>query len=399
MAIEALTQAKLRGIRTHVTNQAAALAATPSVTALADEVSTVDFARPEETVDWVRRRISAGERIDVVLALQEMAQIAGAEAAKVLRVPGNPPDVVRCARTKDACRAALAAGGFVQPIVRLCTNADEARECLQESVGPWIVKPRDAMGSVGVSQVSEVAELPSALALLPDSNPFLVEEFVDGPEFSVEGLFLDGTPQILGITAKEKTSPPFFVEIGHVLPADLSEVRRHEVERQVTSALSTLGLRSGAFHVELWFNSSGIVLGEIHARLGGDWIHRMLAHAIPGVELYGLIYDDMLSRSNSRRSLQAVRGAAVRYLTPPPGRVISVRGWKEILAHPAVLYAELTVAAGDLIRPIQRSSDRIGLIVVGTDTSAQARKLALELSLSVEFRVDRSAVDFALSTQ
>ncbi|WP_326952501.1 ATP-grasp domain-containing protein [Amycolatopsis sp. NBC_01286] len=385
MATEALAQAAARGLRVHVTNTAEILAATAPVVAAATVQSTVDVLAPGASAAWAAARVAAGERFDAVYALQELAQVAVAETAEAVGAPGNPPAAVHRVRTKDACREALAAAGFPQPVVGLCTGEAEAAVFLKEHDGPWIVKPRDAMGSVGVSLVTDAAELPAALALLPDAKPFLVEQFVDGPEFSVEGVFLGGVPKILAVTAKEKVPPPFFVETGHVLPAPLPDARRREIEATVAAALTTLGLRTGGFHVELWLTPAGVVLGEVHGRFGGDWIHRMLAHAIPGLELYGLVFDDMLGRPGTGVPLAPSRGAAVRYFTPPPGRLAAVEGWEQVRTHPAVLHAELGVGPGDEVKPLQRSGDRVGFVVVGADTPEAASALAADLTGSVKF--------------
>lgn len=395
MAEQALAQARTRGIRTHVVNRPDALAGTPTVSAAADAVSAVDFVPPEQTVAWARSRAADGERFDAVFALQEMAQVAVAEVARALGAPGNDPEAVRRIRTKDLCRAALAEAGFVQPAVRLCADAGEAAEFLARSPkpGPWVVKPRDAMGSIGVSLVRQAADLPGAVAALPDDAPFLIEEFVEGPEFSVEGVFLAGEPRILAVTAKEKAPPPFFVEVGHVLPAEISEEDDARIRDRVRAALSTLGLRTGAFHVELWLTADGPVLGEVHGRFGGDWIHTMLQHAIPDLEVFGLVFEDMLGLPGTHTSLTATRGAAVRYLTPPPGRVTAIEGWQEVLAHPAVLHAQLLVAPGDVIKPLRQSSDRVGFVVVGADDPALARKLAADLADSVRFVVQDTAAE------
>jgi biotin carboxylase len=380
-----LAQAAARGVRTLVTATASALAATPSIVAAADETSAVGFTEPEETARWARERVASGEPIAAVLAQLEMAQVAAAETAAAVGAPGNPPEVVRRIRTKDACRAALAEAGFAQPAVRLCAGAADAAAFLAETTGPWIVKPRDAMGSTGVSQVASADDLPSALALLPDTGTFLVEEFVSGPEFSVEGVFQGGRPRVLAVTAKETVPPPHFVETAHTLPAPLPEPQLGEIEETVSAALLTLGLRIGAFHVEMWLTPTGIVLGEVHSRFGGDWIHKMLEYAIPGIELFGMIIDDMLGLPATSAPLAPSRGAAVRYLTPAPGRVVAVEGWDEVRAHPAVLHAELSIGPGDEIRPIHCSGDRVGLIVVGAQTSTRARELAEELAASVRF--------------
>jgi biotin carboxylase len=388
MAVQALEQARSRGLRTHVTGQAETLVATPAVVAAADEVTPVGFMRPGQTADWAHLRQAAGDRFDAVFSVQEMAQRAVAETALAVGAPGNPVEAVIRVRTKDLCRTALAAAGFPQPAVRLCTGPGDAESFLRGSAGPWIVKPRDAMGSTGVSRIDGITDLPAALALLPDQGPFLVEEFVEGPEFSVEGVFLGGAPTVLAITAKHKVPPPAFVEIGHVLPAELSETTRREIERQVGLALTTAGLRTGGFHAELWLTEGGIVLGELHTRFGGDWIHRMLAHAIPGIELFGLVFDDMLGRSRTHGSLAPTRAAAVRYLTPPPGRVVAVRGLDAVATHPAVLYAGCRIGPGDQVPPLRNSTDRVGCVVVGADTPAQARELACELAASVQIVVE-----------
>jgi biotin carboxylase len=385
MAESALAQAAARGVRTLVTNTAPVLAATPSIVAAADETAAVGFTEPAETAEWARRRVAAGERIAAVFALLEMAQVAAAETAAAVGAPGHPPELIRRIRTKDACRAALAAAGFTQPAVRLCASAADAAAFLRETSGPCIVKPRDAMGSTGVSQVSSAADLPVALALLPDPGTFLVEEFVSGPEFSIDGIFQGGRPKILGIAAKEKVPPPFFAEIAHTLPADLPEPRRREIEEAVSAALLTLGLHIGAFHVEAWLTPTGVVLGEVHSRFGGDWTHKMIEYAIPGIELFGLIIEDMLGLPRTPCPLEPTRGAAVRYLTPSPGTVVAVEGWDEVRAHPAVLHAELSVGPGAEVPPLHCSGDRVGMIVVGAETSTRARELAEELASSVRF--------------
>ncbi|MEU0658502.1 ATP-grasp domain-containing protein [Streptomyces lavendulocolor] len=383
---QALDQATARGMRTHTTHRAEMLARTRAVTRLAGEVSPVDPDSPEETLRWITGRVAGGEGFDLVLGLRDSVQVATALAAEAAGAPGNPPEAVHRVRNKDACRAALAAAGFRQPAVRRCTSAAQAEAFLRESAGPWVVKPPDGSGSVGVRKVTGPGDLPVALDGLPDRDVFLVEEFVDGTEFSAEGVFVGGRPVVLAVTAKETLPPPHFVEVGHVLPADLPEERRLDVEQQVARALTVLGLRFGVFHVELWLTRDGVVLGEVHPRPGGDWLHRLMSYAMPGLELFGLLYDDVLGRPVRRPAV--TRAAAVRFLTPPPGRITAVRGWEAVAAHPGVLHAELTAGPGTRVAPIRESGDRAGYVVVGAPTPAGARELARRLAESVEFVVE-----------
>ena len=386
----ALLEGRASGVRTHITNQGEDLAANSStLRALADEASALDYTRPDDCVAWALQRNAAGERFDVVLGVREKAQQAVAEVAAALHLPGNSPKNVRGVQVKDACRATLAAAGFPQPQFRVCADTQQAMTFLQESTGPWIVKPRDAMGSLGVSLVRKPDELPRAITALPDpAEAFLVEEFVEGPEYSVEGVFLEGRPRVLAITGKETMEPPLFVEVAHVLPAILPSHTREEIEQQVCAALVELGLVFGIFHVELWITRHGIVLGEVHVRPGGDGIYLMLSHAIPDLKLFRLVYDDALGRCADTGQLEPTRAAAVRFVMPPPGRLISVDGWEHVQSHPAVLFAELSVKPGSVIKPVKGSDDRVGLVIVGAATSSEAQELAAQLVASVRFTVE-----------
>ncbi|MGW4422481.1 ATP-grasp domain-containing protein [Streptosporangium sp. NPDC004631] len=384
VAVAALRQAATRGLTTHVTNLADTLAATPAVTAAADAVTAVDHTDPGAVAAWA----VADGGFDVVFGVREMAQVAVAETARTLGLPGNEPDAVRRVRSKDACRAALAEAGFVQPLVRLCAGLADAAEFVGTVAGPWVVKPRDGSGSEGVRLVADPSELADAVAALPNQDEFLVEEFVVGAEYSVEGVFLGGEPRVLAVTAKEKLPPPYFVEIGHVLPADLPSADGERIEAQVLAALRALGLTHGLFHVELWLTDRGVVLGEVHVRVGGGWIHRMLEHTLPGIELYGLAYDDALGAGTAPASFTTTGAAASRYFAPPPGRITTIAGWEAVRAHPAVLYAELTVGEGDVVRPFRSGEDRVGAVVVGAESPAAARRLADELVESVKFEVE-----------
>ncbi|NUS08344.1 MAG: hypothetical protein HOV97_37935, partial [Nonomuraea sp.] len=101
VAVQALEQARARGLRTTVTNQAGTLTATPAVTAAADAAHAVDFTDPAGTAAWAAARPAPA----LAFGVREMAQEAVAATAAALGLPGNPPEAVRRVRTKDACRA------------------------------------------------------------------------------------------------------------------------------------------------------------------------------------------------------------------------------------------------------------------------------------------------------
>ncbi|MFE7616022.1 ATP-grasp domain-containing protein [Streptomyces sp. NPDC057496] len=376
----ALLQGRARGLRVTLT---AVSAAAPEIRALedaADELVETDLRDPGQ-----RRAFLEGRNDDLVFGVRDAMQIAVAETAEALGAPGNPVAAVRRAVTKDLARACLREAGLAQPDVALCRGPADALAFLERTTGPWVVKPRNATGSLGVTRLTGTGGLAEALDRLPDPAEFLVETFVPGEEYSVEGVFLGGEPVVLACTAKRKLDGPGFVETGHTLPAALSAEDEERLTAEVGRALRALGLCSGVFHVEAWLDKGAVVVGETHTRVGGDWIHSMVEWSRPGTELFDLVYADMLGeRPPALRPVR--RGAAAVYLTPPPGQVRAVDGWREATSAPEVLHAELAVGAGGTVSACRSSGDRVGVIVAGTPSgTGEAESLARRLCASVVF--------------
>ncbi|PZT71871.1 MULTISPECIES: ATP-grasp domain-containing protein [unclassified Streptomyces] len=381
-----MRQFRARGCRIVLTDTAAALSACPELADAADEAHPLDFTDPAACVEWATA-YAAHHPVDAVVGFREYAVVAVAETAAALGLRGNAPAAVRRVRSKDACREFLRAAGFTQPGLRLCSEPAEAAAFLASRGGaPVIVKPRDRCNSEGVSLVTEEDQLASAFeAARDDEGLVLVESYVEGPEYSVEGLFTGGRPTVLAVTEKQ-LSAGSFVESGHTVPAPLPEALRQEIADEVVRALTALGLTTGPFHVECWLTGQGVVLGEVHVRQGGDGIHALLEWCHPGFELYGSWLDDLLGRPAELPGAPR-RGAAVRFLVPPPGTVERVSGWDAVAAHPSVLAAASTLAAGDEVGTGASNSDRHGMIIVGTERPHEAAPLADSLIASIDVRV------------
>lgn len=378
LSLKALSQLKARGSRVVVTDTAQALKAAPEYAELADETHAVDYMDPAACVAWALE-YSGQHPVEAVMGFREYSVVAVAEVAAALGLAGNPPELVRTVRTKDLCRQALRGLGFPQPAVTTCTGAEEIGAFLSQYGGPVVVKPRDAAGSEGVSLVEHPGQAAQALAFARGGTghgSVLVEEFVDGPEFSVEGLFVAGRPRVLAITRKVLADGTF-VEAGHVLPDRLPPDQREAIAGETSRALSALGLNSGIFHVECWYTADGPVLGEVHVRPGGDWLHAMVEWSYPGLELFGALHDDLLGLPVSLPDAPR-RGAAVRFVTPPPGVVTAVRGWDVIAGRPGLIAAELNVAPGAVVAPLTASSHRVGTVCLGAaDADTAERELDL----------------------
>ncbi|MFD9206920.1 ATP-grasp domain-containing protein [Streptomyces sioyaensis] len=385
----AMDQFLARNVTVILTDTKENLAAAPELVARAADSHELDFADAAACVNWATT-FARHTPVHAVVGFREYAAVSVAEVAAALGLPGNPPEAVRRVRTKDECREFLRQHGVRQPELALCATEREAVDFLAAHGPEVVVKPRRGSSSEGVRRVSDPTAMAAAFGEALDAEGLvLVEEFVHGAEFSVEGLFEAGAPHVLTVTQKH-LAPGGFVEIGHVMPAPLPGAVEAEVRATVIRALGILGLGRGHFHVECWVTDSGVVLGEVHARQPGDWLHSMLEWIHPGLELYGRWLDDLLGVPAATALPQRpARGAAARFLAPPSGVVRAVHGWAELSAHPSLLAASCALSPGSAVRPVSSNLDRHGAVVVGTGDAATAESLAAQLLTGL--RIDVTA--------
>jgi len=153
---------------------------------------------------------------------------------------------------------------------------------------PVIVKPTDRSGSRGVSKVESYDDLPNAVARAMDESfgkRVIVEEYIQGQEFSVEMISWKGEHHFLQITEKETFGPPYFVEKAHHQPAYLPDLLKQRMIDIVKKSLSALGVEYGASHSELMLTKDNqIYIVEIGARMGGDYIGSDLVQLSTGFD-------------------------------------------------------------------------------------------------------------------
>lgn len=316
--------------------------------------------------------------IDAFLTTREAFVPAVAGLAAITETPGNSVAAIETMRHKDQCRRVFAAAGLPQPSSFLVQ--DESPFGLSDRLRglgdpPWIVKPQIGTGSEGVVQADTAVEV--AEAIEATCVPTLVEAFVHGREMSVEGVFVNGRPEILSVT--DKAIAGSFVECAHRAPAVLTPQERSSIDSTVVTGLTALGLTRGIVHVELWVTSDGsVVLGEAHARPGGDFIHALVEETRPGLELYGMLIDDLLDRPSIPVPPQT-RYAGVRYLLLPEGVVSRVRA--SAPSDSRIVRTALDIKAGSVVRPVHASSDRSGVFVAVADDPAEV-EAALDAALA-----------------
>ena len=153
---------------------------------------------------------------------------------------------------------------------------------------PIIVKPADSGGSRGVTLVRSQEELDYALNRAFDWSPnqtVMVEQFVEGREFSIESISYQGKHYILQITDKVTTEAPYFVELSHHQPADLTEKQWNDIKNLTLQMLNALKIENSAGHTEIKMDANGVpYVIEMGPRMGGDYISSDLVRLSTGYD-------------------------------------------------------------------------------------------------------------------
>ncbi|WP_326564307.1 ATP-grasp domain-containing protein [Micromonospora peucetia] len=305
-----------------------------------------------------------------VISHTEAGPLVAGHLTTVLGLPGNGTRVTRLLHDKLSLRAALNAAG-IGPVK---AEPGTSREALMDFVarnGAAVVKPTMGSGSLGVRKIRSVAEAAESWEWLTSFGlrQFMVEELLDGTEISVETFSDAGRHTVLAVTGKDIGDG--VVELGHVVPAALSEHQTAEVVAFTQDVLNAIGLVEGASHTEIILTPSGPRVVESHNRCGGDHIVD-LVEMVCGVDLERLTYQLALPAGVAPFTTTDEGAAAIRYLTPPAGRIESVIGIDQARDAEGVVKAEVTVEPGQTVRPLLWSEDRCGLVIARAEHSAEA---------------------------
>lgn len=337
-----------------------------------DQALLVDYTDTARLLPLVRA-LHQAYPFQQVLSLTEVGLLATAEIDEMLGLGGNSLATANLLMDKWLMRQHLNALGISVVTAALGETEQDLQDFVRTYGLPVIVKPTHEAGSLGVVAVRDIEEIDSAVARLRSLgyDRFLMEEYLDGPEVSVETLSFDGRHVVIATTDK-LCDGPGFVEIGHSMPSRQPSALLRQTVHLVETFLDAVGLRHGPAHTEVKLTSRGPVIIESHNRVGGDRINE-LAEAAYGVDMARYALGARLGMIEPlHQSPQPIAGAAIRYFTPPPGKVIEVTGAEIVAADPALVDWGIKVKPGDEVHPLTWSEDRVGHVAARGETADEA---------------------------
>jgi biotin carboxylase len=345
----------------------------------------------------VAAALHGADPFDAVLSFDERRLELAARLGERLAIAHNPRGAVEQTRDKLAMRRAAQAHGL--PTVRFAECAEPAdAHAFLASLSPGagaVLKPSRGSGSRGVASVRRPADIDASWERCIDAEglPAIIEEYVDGAEYSVETITLDGVHRVVAITEKLTTGAPAFVEVGHQLPARLQADAARAMEQTVLGLLDAVGHRWGPGHTEVMLSPTrGPVVIESHTRFGGDQIWEMV-ELVTGVRLAGATVAGLLGATGPVSSPPIAAAAAIRYFAHEHATVSGVSGVERAGALPGVVRVQLDIEPGAVLGPLRGSRGRQGYVIAVGDDVEQAVARAEQARATVVFDLRRHAPD------
>ena len=322
-----------------------------------------------------------------MIAVGDRPVRVAALAAQALGLPGNPPDAAAASANKTRARERFAAAGLPVPwFVELAHGDGHAGHVSF----PAVVKPPGLSGSRGVIRVNDPAELDAAItrvrallarkdvsALGSGPDTLLIEGYIDGPEFAIEGVLTGGRFQAFAIFDKpDPLDGPFFEETIYATPSSLPADAQANVITEVERAARALGLAHGSVHAECRVARDGIYILEVAARPIGGLCSRVLRFARPGGGALASLEEVLLRHATGedvRAFVRESRAAAVMMIPIPKRGILKrVEGVDAARQVPGIEDLHITAKPDQLLERLPEAGSYLGFIFARATTPAEA---------------------------
>jgi len=330
----------------------------------------------------------AGPCAAVVAADTPMLALAAIVAGR-MGLPHNPVPAVLAAMDKAEQRRRWAAARVAQPAFRILPQAargDLLRQAAAQVGFPCVVKAVSLSASQGVLRADDPAAAAAAAkrirrvlaaAGLPGAEPLLVEEYLPGPELSIDGLLSAGRLTVTAVFDKPETPQgPTFAETVLITPSCLPGPVLAAAVATAGRAARALGLTHGPIHAELRIDQRGgparPAMLELAARSIGGLCSRALRFG-SGASLEELVLANALGRPAPR--CHVTRPAGVLMLpVPRPGVLRAVEGRAAAAAVPGITGLTITIPAGQRVRPLPDGDRYLGFVFAEGGTCEEVQQ-------------------------
>lgn len=345
--------------------------------------------------------LEASGPFDGIVAVGDRPAFLAALAAGRLRIPFHPPAAVEACRSKYLARERFRAAGLNVPAYFRVPLEAGPLEAARRASFPCVLKPLGLSGSRGVIRADNEAEFVAAFERIKklltrldirmrreeEDRFILVEEFIPGREFALEGIVTGGVLRTLALFDKpDPLDGPFFEETLYVTPSRESGAAQAEIVATAGRAVAALGLTHGPVHAEMRTDSRGVWMLEAAPRPIGGLCSRALRFS-GGVSLEELVLRHALGEDVSSLSLADPASGVMMIPIPRAGVYEDVAGLERARATEGIEDVIITAERGQKLEPLPEGSSYLGFIFARGQAAAEVESALRAAHALLEFRI------------
>ena len=317
---------------------------------------------------------------------------------------GNTPRTAFLCRSKYHMRKRMADAGIASPQFQIARNFTEIESAARSIGFPCVAKPIGGNASYGTFLIESEASLPGKrevyenslrylqkLAVADDMfafshdelrlfgeseyfdlvNDYLIEEFIPGPEISIDSIVQRGRTSPFGIAEQVRMKPPYFVQEAEFMPFVGGDSLEREILDLNRRTIEAFGITDSPVHLEIILSPDGPRVVELACRIGGDNIH----DAVFQTTGWNLMHEAVMTALGIEREYTISRHAhtAMQYLLPTRRGILDeIRVPEEVTSNPLVTEIEITAKPGAAIVPPPESFEFLGYIQTRGRTREEA---------------------------
>jgi biotin carboxylase len=370
-----------------------------------DRAMAVRFHEPALAVDSITASAIA-RPVDGVLAVGDRPAALAAAVAEALGLPWHSHASAQASRSKLRTRQCLRDAGL--PVPDFGVIGSEQDLAGWSDRGPVVVKPVALSGSRGViradtptalrrawARVSRLLSQPDIRAMRdPDAELILVETFIPGREYAVEGLLSHGRLQVLAVFDKpDPLYGPYFEETLYVTPSRASDQVTRAIESAVEAACRALGLTHGPIHAECRVNDHGVFILEVAARpIGGICARALRFNGPRGGEasLEGLLLRHAIGERVDRWAREPGASGVMMIPIPGPGVLRGIDGADRARVVPGIDDLVITAKTDQALMPLPEGATYLGFIFARGAAAGDVESALRTAYTCLDVKMDRA---------
>jgi len=370
-----------------------------------DQAIPVRFHEPAAAVDAVRTACAEAP-LDGIVAVGDRPALLAAHIARACALPAHPPEAAAISRNKLATRQALRAAGLPAPdFFSVPADAEPASFAARVEY-QVVVKPMALSSSRGVVRADTPTQLASAFEKLRRllaardirlerdevHSQVLIERFVPGAEYAIEGLLTHGTLQVLAIIDKpDPLDGPFFEETIYRMPSTAAVETQARIIDAVRAACRAFGLYHGPIHAECRVEGGGdpcVYILEVAARPIGGLCSRALRFG-GGLSLEDVLLRHAISEDVSMHRREEAASGVMMIPIPKRGVYRRVEGVDAARQVDGIEDVRITAKPDTTLVPLPEGRSYLGFIFARAARPDDVDRALRDAHAHLDFVVDR----------